>query len=280
MKYVALISCHNEEKNIEATAQAILQQTISPSRFVIIDDYSTDKTAEVVSRMLDIVLVKKRYPRHPVRGVNLALALNAGVNEATSLSPDWDYLLKVDADSILPNNYVKDLLKKFEERKPGERPLGIASGNPQDERIWKGRASDGAKMFCRNCLEEIDGFPLCNAFDTLMIIRAKYHGWRVESFEDIHYFQTRTMRRIKLSRWVLSGRSRYYLGFPEWHTFLIAIVYMKQKPIFLGGFSMFLAHLLTRIGSLKRPWSTDFYRFASSYALEELMDRIKSRRLK
>lgn len=280
MKYVALISCHNEEKNIEATARAILMQTIPPARFVIIDDYSTDKTAEVVSRIPGVVLVKKRYPRYPVRGVNLSLALNAGVDEATRLLPDWDYLLKVDADSILPNNYVEDLLKKFKEIRPGERSLGIASGNPQDERIWKGRASDGAKMFRRGCLEAIGGFPLCNAFDTLMILRAKYHGWGVESFEDIHYFQTRTMRRVKLSRWVLSGRSRYYLGFPVWHTFLIAIVYMKQKPYFLGGFSMFLAHLLTRIGCLKRPWSTDFYRFTSSYAMEELMDRIKSRQLK
>jgi glycosyltransferase involved in cell wall biosynthesis len=274
LKYVALISCRNEEKNIEASASAVLRQSVPPAALLVVDDDSSDYTADVVSRIKGATLLRKRYPRHPVRGVNLALALNAGVRRLTELVPDWEYLLKVDADSVIPHMYVERLLAKFRE---GEPPLGVTSGNPQDERIWRDRASDGAKMFSRGCLDAIGGFPASNAFDTLMILKAWYHGWRVESYPEIVYLQTRTMRRVKLARWILSGRSRYYLGFPVWHTFLIAVFYLRQRPFFTGSTSMWLAHLLTRIGGAPRPHGEDFYRFMRGYALQELMRRIHAR---
>jgi len=280
LKYVALISCRNEEKNIKATVEAILRQKITPSAVVIVDDNSTDLTGQIISQIPGVTKVTKKNPRSPIRGVNLALALNAGLEKIKEIVPDWDYLLKVDADSILPSSYVEKLIEKFRVNHLNEAPLGIASGNPQDEKVWRGRASDGAKIFSRKCLDSIGIFPICNAFDTLMLLRAYYHGWRVESYEDIKYYQSRSWQRGNIGRWILSGRSRYFLGFPVWHTFLIALIYMPQKPYVIGSFSMFFAHFLTWIGGYDRPWSEEFYFFVKCFALKELMDRWRSQRNK
>jgi glycosyltransferase involved in cell wall biosynthesis len=275
VKYVAITSGRNEERYIEQIIEAVLQLNPPPVMYIIIDDNSTDKTPEILQRKTGIEIMRLNNPRHPVRGVNLALALNAGIRKVTKLVPDWDYLLKIDADSVLPRDYFKRLLLEFERN----IKLGISSGTPYDEKVWRGRASDGAKVYRRQCWNDIGYFTPCNAFDTLALIEAKRHNWIVESFPNIKYTQLRTWRRENLNRWILSGRTRYYLGFPPWHTFLISIVYSTNKPWLLGGLSMFLAHLLTSIGAPKKPFSEEYYEFVSKYAIWETLERYHEKRL-
>ena len=275
MKYVALTSGRNEERFIRQTVEAVLALDPPPLVYVVVDDNSTDKTPEILSEYKGITLLKLKNPRHETRGVNLAWALNSGVKKVTELVPDWEYLLKIDADSVLPRNYFKRLLQKFKENPH----LGVTSGTPYDEKVWRGRASDGAKIYRRECWDAIGHFTPGNAFDTLALIQAKQHGWVVESFPDIKYTQLRTWRRGNLNRWILSGRSRYFLGFPVWHTFLIALVYSTDRPWLLGGLTMFLAHLLTALGGLKKPHSKEYYQFAKKYAMWELLERLHERRL-
>jgi len=276
VKYVALTSCRNEENFIRETMKGVLSQAPPPDAYVVVDDGSTDRTAEIVAKERGAALLSLNYSRHPVRGVNLAWALNAGVRHATELVPGWDFLLKVDADSVLPADYFGRLLVNLGR----DRSLGIVSGMPQDEKVWRGRASDGAKVYRRRCLDDIGSFRPCNAFDTLALLQAKGHGWRVEAFPDVIYAQLRTWRRGRMSRWMLSGRSRYYLGFPIWHTFLISIVYAAQRPPVMGSLSMFLAHLMTALGSPERPLSEEYYSFVSRYALRETLERFRERRLR
>ena len=275
MKYVALTSGRNEERFIRQTVEAVLALEPAPEVYVVVDDDSTDKTAEILREYKDIYLLRLKNPRHETRGVNLAWALNSGVKKVTELVPDWDFLLKIDADSVLPRDYFKRLIKKFEENPH----LGVSSGTPTDEKVWRGRASDGAKIYRRACWDDIAHFTPGNAFDTLALIQAKQHGWVVESFPEIKYTQLRTWRRGNLSRWVLSGRSRYFLGFPVWHTFLIALVYATDRPWLIGGFTMFLAHALTALGRLHKPHSKEYYAFARKYAMWELLERLHEKRL-
>jgi glycosyltransferase involved in cell wall biosynthesis len=274
LKYVALTSGRNEEKYVRGLVESALALDPPPEAYVVVDDTSTDRTAEILSEY-DVHVVQLKNPRHDTRGVNLAWALNSGINKINKLVPDWDFLIKIDADHLIPHDYMKKMLKEFEKNPK----LGIASGNPYDEKIWRGRASDGAKVFRRECWNDIGHFTPGNAFDTLALIQAKQHGWVVESFPEYKFSQLRTMRRGTLSRWILSGRSRYFLGFPPWHTFLVGMVYMTHYPWILGGLSMFIAHALTALGGLNKPHSKEYYDFAGKYAMWELLDRVKERRL-
>lgn len=275
MRYVALTSGRNEERFIRQTVEGVLSQRPAPEAYVVVDDGSVDKTVEILSEYPEVTALRLDNPRHSTRGVNLAWALNAGVKRATELIPDWEYLLKVDADSVLPPDYFNRLLRRFEENPK----LGVTSGTPYDEKVWRGRASDGAKIYRRACWDSIKHFVPCNAFDTLALLQAKRYGWVVESFPEIKYTQLRTWRRGSLNRWILSGRSRYYMGFPTWHTFLVALVYLVDRPWILGSTSMFLAHLVTALGGLKKPFPAEYYEFARKYAMWETLERLHERRL-
>ena len=49
MNYYIVIPAHNEEAFIALTLDSLISQTILPKKLVIVNDNSTDKTAEIVT---------------------------------------------------------------------------------------------------------------------------------------------------------------------------------------------------------------------------------------
>jgi glycosyltransferase involved in cell wall biosynthesis len=56
MKYVLITPAHNEERFIAKTLDSMIAQTLLPERWIIVDDGSTDRTAEIVGNYV------QRYP--------------------------------------------------------------------------------------------------------------------------------------------------------------------------------------------------------------------------
>lgn len=85
----ALVTAYNAERHIGETIEAILSQTHPPHELVVVDDGSTDGTADELARFGTHVRV--------VRQTNLghAAAINRGIGEARG-----DYVSRCDADDI------------------------------------------------------------------------------------------------------------------------------------------------------------------------------------
>ena len=49
MKYYIIIPTYNEEKFISLTLQSLVEQSVVPTKIVVVNDNSTDKTPEIVS---------------------------------------------------------------------------------------------------------------------------------------------------------------------------------------------------------------------------------------
>lgn len=64
MNYYIVIPAHNEEKFIGLTLESLINQTVLPKKAVIVNDNSTDKTAEIVTHFAKehpwISLVEKK----------------------------------------------------------------------------------------------------------------------------------------------------------------------------------------------------------------------------
>ena len=84
LKYILITSARNEQSFIAKTIDSVVAQTQLPERWVIIDDGSTDQTAEIVEKYTQkfpwIVLVRnpKREGRNfaaKADNVNAALAV-------------------------------------------------------------------------------------------------------------------------------------------------------------------------------------------------------------
>jgi len=273
MDYIAVTIARNEEKNIRQTIESVLNQSIPPVLYVVVDDGSTDKTPQIVMEYepYGVCYVKVLGGRFDVRSFNLCRAVNLGFEVATFLYPEWKYALKVDADSVIPGNYVERLLM-YLERDPR---IGIISGCIENRKMWRGRPSDGAKMYRRECWNDIGGMDYVIGWDTHGIIKANWMGYKCLNLP-IFYRELRTSKRETVSEWYYTGATRYFLGFPLWHTFLVSLIYTNDKPYVLGSLIMFFSHLIHSLLKYCRPFSKEYYAYASKFAINEMLDRLRA----
>lgn len=102
LKLSLIIPAYNEEDYLDKCLDSIARQKIKPLEVIVVDNNSTDKT----------VAIAKKYPFVEVLHEPLqhqVFAQSTGFNAAKG-----DILGRIDADSILPPDWVKKLIAAFE----------------------------------------------------------------------------------------------------------------------------------------------------------------------
>lgn len=255
--YIAVVAARNEEKFIAHSIRSVLNQTIPPKVCVLSDDGSSDRTPLIAAEEGAEVLYYKR-PRYNMRGVNQAYAIIAGVLTASYEAPDWEYLLKFDGDTIVPPKYVEHLISKMER----DSNLGICSGMPFNEKIRLSRASDAAKLYRRECWDEIKGLDILHAFDSHALLKAAQAGWRTRTIPTVSFTEMRSSGKYGFTRWVFTGFARASFGFPLYHTVFAAAKNIRWGwPPILNFFATVFAHILSNwppAPNLDRDWVRRF----------------------
>ena len=102
---------YNCGKYIEATIKSVLDQSFIDWEMIIVDDFSSDNTVEVVERYSKqdkrIILLKQE------RNLGCAKARNKGLKEAKGR-----YITFLDGDDLLDPNYLKFQLKFIKDNGP------------------------------------------------------------------------------------------------------------------------------------------------------------------
>ena len=123
MKYVLITPARNEERFISKTLDSVIAQTLLPERWVIVDDGSTDRTAEIVedyAKRYQWIELIRRSQRVDRNFAGKADAFNAGFEQVRSLP--FEIVGNLDADISFERDYFEFLVGKFCEF-PG---LGVA----------------------------------------------------------------------------------------------------------------------------------------------------------
>lgn len=99
MKISVVIPLYNKEKHIAHTIETVLNQSYSDFELIVIDDGSTDKSAEIVSNIIDDRICL-------IRGENkgVSIARNIGVDLAKS-----NYVAFLDADDEWMPNFLEEI---------------------------------------------------------------------------------------------------------------------------------------------------------------------------
>jgi len=103
MKLSVIIPVYNEEKYITKCLESIVNQTQKPDEVIVVDNNCTDNTITITKKykkLLPLKIVKEKKQ-------GMIFARNKGFNIAKG-----DILAKCDADSILPQNWIK-IIKDF-----------------------------------------------------------------------------------------------------------------------------------------------------------------------
>ena len=115
-RFVLITPAHNEEALIKKTIESVISQTILPMRWVIVDDGSTDSTAEIVQghakqfRWIELIQRPQRQDRS---FAGKASAFNAGFERVRSLQ--FEVIGNLDADVSFERDYFEFLMSKFAE---------------------------------------------------------------------------------------------------------------------------------------------------------------------
>lgn len=193
---IALITpLRDEEGYIEAMIESIVAQTVRPSKWLIVDDGSTDKTPEIVRRyceqvdFIQLLQLPPRAERRPGGEGAIASALSS-----LDLS-QYDFLARFDADLLFESDYFERILAKFSENPQ----LGIAGGGlyiHRGEALIPEQAPEyhvrGAlKMYRCECFSQLGGLATHIGWDTIDEVSAWSRGWKTASFMDIRVIHRR-----------------------------------------------------------------------------------------
>jgi cellulose synthase/poly-beta-1,6-N-acetylglucosamine synthase-like glycosyltransferase len=107
MKISILIPAHNEEKSIAACVESCLAQTRTPDEIIVVNDSSTDQTAQILKKFGSKIKVINNVSRH-----NKSYAQEKGLEYVTG-----DIFVSTDADTILDSRFVELIENDFQDNR-------------------------------------------------------------------------------------------------------------------------------------------------------------------
>jgi poly-beta-1,6-N-acetyl-D-glucosamine synthase len=249
MILVVVVPFLDEAWCLQAFLASIDAQNRRPDRLVLVDDGSTDGSAEIADEYAlgrSDVLVLHR-PRRPPKADRLAEAdeLKAFQWALQECALAWDVVGKMDADLELTPATIETIERSL----AADEGLGMAGvalseigpdGVPV-RLVSPARHVEGAtKFYRRSCWEQIAPIPPILGWDTLDEFKARMCGWRTESFrvpggDPVHLRRMGTHGRILRSfrRW---GVCSYGYGAHPLHVLLYAGRLMHtRRPRVIGG---------------------------------------------
>jgi glycosyltransferase involved in cell wall biosynthesis len=278
--YVLVTPARNEEKFIEKLIQSMIVQTAPPAKWVIVNDGSTDATAEIVGRYLDehkwieLVNLPTRRDRSFAAKVH---AFNAGFEKIKNL--EFDVIGNLDSDVSFDTDYCEFLLTQFQR----DATLGVAGTIFREEGYSSGTDSfegqnhvaGGCQLFRRQCFTEIGGYipNKAGGIDWIAVTTARMIGWRTRSFREksfFHYRSLGTAERSQLASAFSYGEKDYYLGnHPVWEIFRVAYRATKS-PYLVGAAALYAGYLAAFIRQMKRPVSKELMKFHRKEEMSKL----------
>lgn len=106
MKVSIVTTAYNIEGYVEKCLTSLVSQTHKDIEIIVVNDYSTDKTMEVVSKFTD----------DRIKVINHSQNMGAGWARRTGISAcTGDYVITVDGDDWLSEDFIEKLAKNAEE---------------------------------------------------------------------------------------------------------------------------------------------------------------------
>ena len=245
MKIAIIIPAYNEEQFIGKTLDSLLAQTLLPKKIVVVDDNSTDRTAEIVESYDSeiIKLVKNQSENKSMPGAKIVRAFNKGI-EHIDLE-QFDIICKYDADLIFPENYLEVIESRFRESEKIGMVAGFCSIQKNDTWEVEGFTNEdhirGAlKAYRVKCFQQMGGLRTSIGWDTADEMITRYYGWDVVTVRELLVKHLKpTGSKYDSYAMKKQGEAFYKLGY-DLGILLITAFKMASNKKKLGVFSAIL----------------------------------------
>jgi poly-beta-1,6-N-acetyl-D-glucosamine synthase len=260
--YIVITPARNEEQNIRHTISSMVQQTVRPTRWVIVNDGSMDNTRAIIdTAAAEISWITTLH--RPDRGFRKQ---GGGVIDAfydgyhVVASTPWDFLVKFDADLSFDSTYFERCLRKFAD----EPKLGIGGGTishelaghlvcetPDDPSF---HVRGATKIYRRACWDAVDGLIRAPGWDTVDELKANMLGWSTRSFPDIPLKHHRMTGAADGSwhNWRKNGIANYVTGYHPLFMLAKCLKRSLKRPYLIGALGLGWGFCLGYIKRMQR----------------------------
>ncbi len=271
----------DEAEYLGGVIRSMVNQTIRPAAWVIVDDGSQDATARLAARAAEehdwIHLIRKTDRGERAVGPGVVEAFYQGMENAPI--QDYDYVCKLDGDIEFGPRYFETLLALFAE----DERLGAASGKPfiessrglVPERTRDEMVAGQINFYRRACFEDIGGFVRQVHWDGIAFHMARIKGWKTRSVShpDLDFLHKRIMGSSHKGllhgrmRW---GRGQYFMGTHPLYVIAIGVYRSMERPFLFGGLAIILGYVLAYCKGFARFEYPGFRRNLRRWQLNKL----------
>lgn len=262
MKFLIIIPAHNEEKNISFCLESLKNQTFKDFEVIVVNDGSTDKTAEITN---DFASTDFRFKVQHLEksehqpGAKVVLTFNKGL-EMVDLKR-FDIICKFDADIIFPKNYLEKINRMYVENPRAGMVSGLvrikksvfeknlAYDFKDEKHQWtfenlssKNHIRGPIKSYRKECFQQMEGLRPVLGWDNIDTMLAKKNGWEIITIKDLWVKHLRpTAFKYKKQKAEKLGEYFYNIGL----SFPLAIVSSLKSSLKNRSFSEFFTTLKT-----------------------------------
>jgi poly-beta-1,6-N-acetyl-D-glucosamine synthase len=267
INYILITPTKNEEKYIEKTIQSVINQSILPLYWFIVNDNSTDNTANIIesyAREYPFIrhkLVKNFRPDLKSTGARSA-ALRNYLREIIRELPS-EIIVSIDSDISFEPDFFERLFATLK----NNIHMGIVSGhlvnNGKPERLNILSTNRGAvRVYARKCFDQIGRYYEGRGEDQMDTYTAQFYGW--ETRTEPVYFQHLKQEGIRHTRYRnhfvtgnYKGRIPYYFPY-----FLLTLVkHAFRYPVVIGSLAQLYAYCVQRFIIKDNPFPKDVCKF-------------------
>ena len=260
-----MIPCKNEESTVETTLLSLLHQVQCDLKIVLVDDGSTDATAEIVQRIAakhaNLTYTSTVFNEQRESGAGIAKVVQYGLSTVDLKS--FDFIAKYDADLEFPQGYIAACLLEFE----NDDQLGLVGGScsiQKNDGVWipekvtnEDHVRGALKMYRVKSFFDIGGIVAATGWDTIDEHKLRYKKWSFRSIPGLYVKQFRETNAAtdskKMGRKI--GLSLYNMRY-NWIVVLVSI----GKRAFVGNSKL---PLLAMMGGYLSGYKNSKPRFLS-----------------
>ena len=244
------------------TLESVMAQSIPPALWIIVDDGSSDESAEILAEFASQFECIRVVTRTDRGGRSVGPGVVDALNEGLQLVDldQFQYFCKLDLDLELPPRYFEILMARM----AAEPRLGTCSGKPyfpspaNTQKCFDGplvseaigdEVSVGATKFYRvTCYRQIGGFVRQVNWDGIDCHRCRMLGWIARSWDDpelrfIHLRAMGSSHKGILTGRLRSGYGQYFTGTSLGYVSLVALFRMTRRPFLIGGLAIWWGYV-------------------------------------
>lgn len=281
MNLYIIIPAHNEEKFIGLTLQSLLKQTTKPQKVVVVNDNSTDTTESIVNEFIQknssISLINSVSTATHLPGSKVIQAFHKGFE---TLDSNYDVIVKLDADLILPINYFETIISHFKK----DQKIGMVGGFAYIEKNghWilenltdKDHIRGAFKAYRKECFIQIGNLKPAMGWDTVDELLCKFYGWKVVTDENlkVKHLKPTGANYNKSSRYK-QGEAFYTLGYGFLITTIASakLALMKKKPLLF--FDYIKGFWKAKMANKPLLVTNEQAKFIRSYRLQKMKEKL------